>query len=408
MSRRPAKEAAKQLKSKPIPKRKISESEEHSEEDNDEDEHSNDDSPVIELPQAIPKKDNKKPVQNLSKPTLPTIILPTKHAIKSIPPSEVPMLEKRVNANPNLNAIPRHAALMAHAPNPFLVEGEEEPLDSEAPRFKLSSKSLPFFANPQPQSLTASSTVGDKGLFKPTRNEFSASQSIDDRSSLSQTVKRTSDTQVVHNSQTQPYSQASSQTDPINTQVSSTYSVSYAFREIPTVFPETSNSVNRSHSQTPSGSQPSAITSAFAKKPLLEINRPIPNLATSNSKESASRSKSALMGKKELESDQQVPRPDFKLPEIQADPGKELDIEKVIERNFKGNGNFFVVKFNPFAEKAFGKSFGIMPLKPFKELNELNGNTLNKEYQEIQKTYDHRCAYLQRQEKVLKAFNLIS
>ena len=391
MPRRPAKEAAKQPKSKPIPKRKISESEQDDEEEDDEDEYSNDDSSVIELPEVILKKDNKKPVTNLSKPTLPTIILPTKHAIKSITTSEVPMLEKKVNTNPNLNAIPRHAVLMAHAPNPFLVGGEEEPLTSEAPRFKLSSKSLPSFVNPQLQSFTASSTAEDKGFFKPTRNESSVSQSINVLSSLSQTINRTSDTQVVQSSQT------SSQADPVNSQVSSQYSASYAFREIPT-----------SHSQTPSGSQPAAITSAFAKKSLLEINRPIPNLTASSSKESANRSKSSLMRKKDLESEQQVARTTFKLPEIQTDPGKELDIEKVIERNFKGNGNFFVVKFNPFAEKAFGKSFGIMPLKPFKELNEINGNTLNKEYQEIQQTYDHKCAYLQRQEKVLKAFNLIS
>lgn len=91
-----------------------------------------------------------------------------------------------------------------------------------------------------------------------------------------------------------------------------------------------------------------------------------------------------------------------------TDPGSDKDIIRVIEANYQGRGNFAIAELSPFASKIFGKKLAVINCISSKVMINSDGDTLNKEYLEIQSKYENDCAYFQYNEDLLKQLKLIS
>lgn len=99
--------------------------------------------------------------------------------------------------------------------------------------------------------------------------------------------------------------------------------------------------------------------------------------------------------------------PKMKLPAPDLDPTNEKDFVAVLDPNYGLRGNFAVLRFGNFASKIFGKSFAIMSLRTKEDLMRDDEKDIGEEYEEIQRNYEYRAAYLPRREELLKEMGVI-
>ena len=99
--------------------------------------------------------------------------------------------------------------------------------------------------------------------------------------------------------------------------------------------------------------------------------------------------------------------PKIKLPAPDLDPTNEKDFVAVLDPNYGLRGNFAVLRFGNFASKIFGKSVAIMSLRTKEDLMRDEGKDIGEEYEEIQRNYEYKGAYLPRREELLKEMGVI-